>query len=91
MKFNENYITKRGYQMAMIDNNSQNRGYGKWKVTTYNPSVSICHIEGMLIVNKDFHIVYKDEKLTQCAFNVPSQNVAFVINENIINNYKIEK
>lgn len=77
--------------MALIDNNSQNRGYGKWKITTYNPSVSICFIEGTLIVNKDFHIVYKDEKLTQCSFNVPSQNVAFVINENILNNYKIEK
>ncbi len=77
--------------MAIIDNNSQNRGYGKWKITTYTPAVSICHIEGTLIVNKDFHIVYKDEKLTQCSFNVPSQNVAFVINENIVNNYKIEK
>jgi hypothetical protein len=25
--------------MAIIDNNSQNRGLGKWKIQTYNPSV----------------------------------------------------
>ena len=77
--------------MAVIDNNSQNRGNGKWKIHTYNPAVSIGAIEGVLIVNKDFHIIYKDEKMTSCLFNVPSQNVAFVINEALVSNYKIDK
>ena len=77
--------------MAVIDNNSQNRGNGKWKIHTYNPPVSINTIEGVLIVNKDFHIIYKDEKMTSCLFNVPSQNVAFVINEALVSNYKIDK
>ena len=77
--------------MAIIDNNSQNRGLGKWKIQTYNPSVSIGTIEGVLIVNKDFHIIYKDEHMTSCLFNVPSQNGAFVINEAFVANVKIDK
>lgn len=77
--------------MAIIDNNSHNRGNGKWKIQTYNPAVSINVIEGILIVNKDFHTIYKDEKLINCLFNVPSQNVAFVINEALVTNYKIDK
>ena len=67
--------------MAIIDNNSQNRGHGKWKIQTYNPSNLIGPIEGSLLVNKDFYTVYKDEKMTICIFNVPSQNVAFAYNE----------
>ena len=67
--------------MAIIDNNSQNRGHGKWKIQTYNPSNLIGPIEGSLLVNKDFYTVYKDEKLSVCLFNVPSQNVAFAYNE----------
>jgi hypothetical protein len=38
-------------------------------------------IEGVLLVNKDFYTIYKDEKMTICLFNVPSQNVAFAYNE----------
>ena len=67
--------------MAIIYNNSQNRGHGKWKIQTYNPSNLIGPIEGSLLVNKDFYTVYKDEKMTICLFNVPSQNVAFAYNE----------
>ena len=67
--------------MAIIDNNSQNRGHVKWKIQTYNPSNLIGPIEGSLLVNKDFYTVYKDEKMTICLFNVPSQNVAFAYNE----------
>jgi hypothetical protein len=70
--------------MAIVDNNSQNRGNGKWKIHTYNPSTSIGPIEGILVVGKDFHIIYKDEKMTICLFNVPSQNVAFAVNENFV-------
>jgi hypothetical protein len=81
---------KRGYFMAIIENNSQSRGFGKWKIFTYNPSVSINSIEGFLVVNKDFHVIFKDEKFSGCLFNVPSQNVAFVINDNLVNNYKID-
>ena len=76
--------------MAIIENNSQNRGLGKWKIFTYNPSVSISTIEGVLVVNKDFHVIFKDEKFNGCLFNVPSQNVAFVINEQLVTNFKIE-
>ena len=76
--------------MAIIDNNSQIRGLGKWKIFTYNPSVSISTIEGILVVSKDFHIIYKDEKMINCVFNVPSQNVAFVINETFASNLKID-
>jgi hypothetical protein len=76
--------------MATIENNSQNRGFGKWKIFTYNPSVSISTIEGMLVVNKDFHVIFKDEKFNGCLFNVPSQNVAFVINEQLVTDFKIE-
>lgn len=67
--------------MALIDNNSQNRGTGKWKIQTYNPSSLLGPIEGVLLVNKDFYTIYKDEKMTICLFNVPSQNVAFAYNE----------
>jgi len=66
--------------MATVDNNSQNRGNGKWKIQTYNPSALIGPIEGVLIVNKDFYTIYKDEKMVICLFNVPSQNVAFAYN-----------
>ncbi len=77
--------------MAIIDNNSQNRGLGRWRIFIYNPSSSIGTFDGYLIVNKDFHIIYKDEKFLNCIFNVPSQNVAFAINENLSKDYKIEK
>ena len=77
--------------MAVIDNNSQNRGFGKWKIQTYNPNTLIGHIEGVLIVNKDFYTIYKDEKMTVCLFNVPSQNVAFAYNEIPVQDLKIEK
>jgi hypothetical protein len=51
----------------------------------------IGHIEGVLIVNKDFYTIYKDEKMTVCLFNVPSQNVAFAYNEIHVQDLKIEK
>lgn len=53
-------------------------------ITTYNPGKCIGPIEGYLIVGKDFHIVYKDERNTICLFNVPSQNVAFVLNQKFV-------
>ena len=77
--------------MAIIDNNSQNRGMGLWKIQTYNPSNLVGPIEGILIVNKDFYTIYKDEKMTVCLFNVPSQNVAFAYNESHIQNIIIVK
>ena len=77
--------------MAINDNNSQNRGMGKWKVYTYTPSTKIGPIEGILVVGKDFHIIYRDEKMTVCLFNVPSQNVAFVINEAMVSGVKVVK
>ena len=77
--------------MAIIDNNSQNRGMGKWRVHTYNPSIEIGPIEGILVVGKDFHIIFKDEKMNVCLFNVPSQNVAFVINEAMVPGVKVVK
>ena len=45
--------------MATVDNNSQNRGNGKWKIQTYNPSALIGPIEGVLIVNKDFYYLQR--------------------------------
>lgn len=77
--------------MAISDMNNQNRGFGKWKIFTYNPQTSISNIEGVLIVTKDFHIIYKDDKLNCCLLNVPSQNVAFLVNESQVNNYKLDK
>jgi hypothetical protein len=74
--------------MAQIENNSQNRGMGKWKFFTYNPAISIGIFEGNLFISKDFHSVFKDN--ANCIFNIPSQNVAFVINLNMIKDYKIE-
>jgi hypothetical protein len=73
-----------GKIMAITDNNSQNRGMGKWKISIYNPSCVLGPFEGCLVVNKDFYIVYRDEKMNACLFNVPSQNVAFAYNENIV-------
>ncbi len=69
--------------MALQDN-TLNRGLGQWVITTYNPGKCIGPIEGYLIVGKDFHIVYKDERNTICLFNVPSQNVAFVLNQKFV-------
>ena len=77
--------------MAAIDNNSQNRGNGKRKIQTYNPSALIGPIEGVLIVNKDFYTIFKDEKMVICLFNVPSQNVAFAYNEIHVQNLDISK
>ena len=77
--------------MAAIDNNSQNRGNGKWKIQTSNPSALIGPIEGVLIVNKDFYTIFKDEKMVICLFNVPSQNVAFAYNEIHVQNLDISK
>jgi hypothetical protein len=77
--------------MAINDNNSQNRGMGKWKVYTYTPSTEIGPIEGILVVGKDFHIIYRDEKMNVCLFNVPSQNVAFAINEAMVSGVKVVK
>jgi hypothetical protein len=77
--------------MAAIDNNSQNRGNGQWKSQTYNPSALIGPIEGVLIVNKDFYTIFKDEKMVICLFNVPSQNVAFAYNEIHVQNLDISK
>ena len=77
--------------MAAIDNNSQNRGNGKWKIQTYKPSALIGPIEGVLIVNKDFYTIFKDEKMVICLFNVPSQNVAFAYNEIHVQNLDISK
>jgi hypothetical protein len=68
--------------MALNDSSIQNRGLGKWKIYTYNPGTCVGGIDGILIVGKDFHVIYKDEKMNVCLFNIPSQNVAFVINEN---------
>ncbi len=80
-----------GKNMAIIDNNSQNRGYGNWKISTYNPAVMLGPFVGHLVVNKDFYIIYKDEKMTSCLFNVPSQNVAYAYNEFLVPVVKIEK
>lgn len=74
--------------MATIDNNTQNRGFGKWIFFTYNPPISVGDFEGNLVVSKDFHTVFKDN--SNCVFNIPSQNVAFVINLNLKKDYKIE-
>lgn len=75
--------------MASIDSNStQSRGFGKWKFYTYNPPICIGTFEGQLNVSKDFHIILKDSN--NCIFNIPSQNVAFVINTNLAKDYIIE-
>ena len=75
--------------MASIDNNSsQSRGFGKWKFYTYNPPICIGVFEGILNLNKDFHCVQKDTN--NCIFNIPSQNVAFVINTSLAKDYTIE-
>lgn len=74
--------------MANTDNSSQSRGYGKWKFYAYNPSVNIGVFEGTLHVSKDFHCVYKDN--ANCSFNIPSQNVAFVINILTSKDFQIE-
>ena len=69
--------------MAVVDNNSQNRGVGKWKVQTYNPTALIGPIDGVLIVNKDFYTIFKDEKMVSCLFNVPSGVYNIAPNETI--------
>lgn len=74
--------------MALTENNLQSRGYGKWKFYTYNPPVSIGTFEGTLMLNKDFHCVFKENN--NFLFNIPSQNVAFVINLNLVKDYSIE-
>lgn len=78
----------RGEKMAISDNNQLTRGYGKWKFFTYNPPISIGVFEGTLAVSKEFHSVYKDTN--NFLFNIPSQNVAFVINLNLVKEYTIE-
>jgi hypothetical protein len=66
--------------MGIGDNTLQNRGEGNWDIVTYNPGNSIGSFQGILVVGKDFHVVWKDEQMTECVVNVPSQNVAYVIN-----------
>jgi hypothetical protein len=48
-------------------------------------------IEGYLTVGKDFHIIFKDERNSICLFNVPSQNVAFVLNSKFVSDEVVGK
>ena len=77
--------------MAIQDVSNQNRGLGQWRIYTYNPGTNVGPIKGYLVVGKDFHIVYKDERNSVCLFNVPSQNVAFVINQKFVSDSIIGK
>lgn len=64
------------------DNSIHERGYGKWLLHVYNPSVSVGPIEGILTVGKDFHTIMNEDsggkQFTIASF--PSQNVAYVLN-----------
>lgn len=66
--------------MPAVDNILQARGLGEWQVCTYNPEIAIGPVSGFLVVGKDFHVIYSEENMKVCLVNVPSQNVAFVIN-----------
>jgi hypothetical protein len=77
--------------MAIQDMTTQHRGLGQWTVTTYNPNIVIGPIEGYLTVGKDFHIIFKDERNSICLFNVPSQNVAFVLNSKFVSDEVLGK
>ena len=67
--------------MGSGDNTLNNRGEGEWAIFTYNPNQAIGVFEGILVVGKDFHVVYATESMEKCLVNVASQNVAYVINQ----------
>lgn len=64
----------------MAENMVNDRKFGNWFFTLYAPEGSkIPWQKGRLQITKDFHWV--ETKDGTCVFNVPSQNVAYVINK----------
>jgi hypothetical protein len=72
-----------GNSTFSTDNNIHERGIGKWAFVVYNPGHLVGPIDGYLAVGKDFHTVYlvdKDTAARVTIANIPSQNVAYVLN-----------
>lgn len=63
----------------MSDNYLQNNGSGLWKIRIYNPGEMIGPFNGFLHVNKEHHIIKTQNG--DCIVSIPSQNVAYCINE----------
>ena len=68
-----------------ITTSENTNNFGKWILGFYKPEGKIFNaIEGFLIINKDFHRIFlKEEDIEDGKFiySVPSQNVAFAIEE----------
>lgn len=62
---------------------------GKWIFGVYKPEEKIFDaVEGILVINKDFHRIFiskEDIETDKFIFSIPSQNVAFVIEERYYN------
>ncbi len=71
---------------SYLDNNVQERGFGKWKFVIYQPDNLITAIKGWLTVGKDFHSVYAEmsDGSKKCVASFPSQNVAYVIDASYV-------
>lgn len=60
------------------------RGEGEWVFQIYNPSLCMTSVKGWLFINKDHHIVFDSPAYKNIIVNIPSQNVAFVYNKNLV-------
>jgi hypothetical protein len=63
------------------DNNIRDCGIGQWTVVLYNPAGPCGLYTGILMVGKDFHVIYgvsKDTGDKKVIATFPSQNVAYV-------------
>lgn len=62
---------------------------GKWIFGIYKPEEKIFNaVEGILVISKDFHRIFiskEDIETDKFIFSIPSQNVAFVIEEKYYN------
>jgi hypothetical protein len=60
------------------ENISCNRGFGVWNFEIYNPNKLLSEKRGFLVITKDHHTIFEDDKLTKTLLSIPSQNVAWV-------------
>jgi hypothetical protein len=70
----------------MAENIIMERGIGSWEFCLYNPipNQKLGPFFGILQISKDFHIVVDDQDRTLCLGIVPSPNVAYVVNKDVI-------
>jgi hypothetical protein len=68
------------------ENAVHERGTGTWRIMIYKPEEVVCGpYRGVLTISKDFHTIYlADGQRQKCIASIPSQNVAYVEDAEIV-------